>query len=216
MNPRLKICGIRRIQDVEYLNLYVPDYAGFILSKPFWRYVSPEQMQILHEALHPGIRRVGVFVNPELYEIRNYARFLDVIQLHGEESGEFIKLVRKNFPVLEIWKAVRVRNPEDIHKADLLPVDQLVLDSFSEHAHGGTGTLAPWDVIVQNRPEKEFFLAGGISANNIRDAVREVRPFGIDVSSSVETDKCKDVSKIREILEILQNRSDKNDRNAAG
>ncbi|MDE6088908.1 MAG: phosphoribosylanthranilate isomerase [Oscillospiraceae bacterium] len=204
MNPRLKICGIRRIQDVNYLNLHAPDYAGFILSKPFWRYIDPGQMKILHELLHPGIRRVGVFVNPELHEIRDYARFLDVIQLHGEESGEFIRLVRENFPELEIWKAVRVRNPEDIHRADLLPVDKLVLDSFSENSHGGTGTLAPWDVIVRNRPEKEFFLAGGISAENIRDAVREVRPFGMDVSSSVETGKCKDVSKIRAILEILR------------
>ncbi|MDE5883904.1 MAG: phosphoribosylanthranilate isomerase [Oscillospiraceae bacterium] len=204
MKPRLKICGIRRIQDVNYLNLHSPDYAGFILSKPFWRYVAPGQMKILHEALHPGIRRVGVFVNPELHEIRDYAGFLDVIQLHGEESEEFIRLVRDNFPELEIWKAVRIRNPEDIHRADLLPVDKLVLDSFSENSHGGTGTLAPWDVIVQNRPGKEFFLAGGISAENIRNAVREVRPFGMDVSSSVETDKCKDVSKIRNILEILQ------------
>ncbi|MDE6731079.1 MAG: phosphoribosylanthranilate isomerase, partial [Oscillospiraceae bacterium] len=164
----------------------------------------------LHEILSPGIKRVGVFVNPELYEIRDYAEYLDVIQLHGEESKAFIKLVRENFPELEIWKAVRVRNPEDIRNADQLPADKLVLDSFSERSHGGTGTLAPWDVIVQNRPEKEFFLAGGISAENIRDAVREVRPFGIDVSSSVETDKCKDSSKIQEIIKILQNRSDSN------
>lgn len=204
MKPRLKICGIRRLQDIEYLNLNSPDYAGFILSKPFWRYVAPEQMQILHEALQPGIRRVGVFVNPELDEIREYAEFLNVIQLHGEESGELIRLVRENFPELEIWKAIRVRNPEDIHRADLLPVDKLVLDSFSAESHGGTGTLAPWDMIVRNRPAKEFFLAGGISAENIRDAVREVHPFGIDVSSSVETDKCKDISKIRNILEILR------------
>lgn len=210
MNPRLKICGIRRIQDVEYLNAYMPDYAGFILSKPFWRYIDPGQMKILHENLHPAIRRTGVFVNPDLEEIRNYAKFLDVIQLHGEESEIFIRLVRENFPDLEIWKAVRVRNPEDIHKADLLPVDKLVLDSFSENSHGGTGTIAPWDVIIRNRPEKEFFLAGGISQENIAEAVEKVNPYGIDVSSSVETNRCKDSSKIQNIIGILQNRSDTN------
>lgn len=205
MSIKLKICGIRRLEDVAYLNQYAPDYAGFILSKPFWRYVSPEQMQLLHDALRPEIKRVGVFVNPTLPEMESYLAFLDVIQLHGEESEDFIKQVCKKAHGLEIWKAVRVRTAEDILKADKLPVDKLVLDSFSEVSHGGTGMLAPWNIIQETRPEKPFFLAGGISSENVVQAVEDVQPFGVDVSSSLETDKRKDPEKIRVFTEIIRN-----------
>ena len=94
--------------------------------------------------------------------------------------------------------------PEDITNADKMPVDKLVLDSFSAVSHGGTGTLAPWDIIANNRPQKPFFLAGGISAENVVDAIKAVNPFGIDVSSSVETDKCKDPEKIRNFIDKLK------------
>ena len=95
--------------------------------------------------------------------------------------------------------------PEDIQKADALPVDRLVLDSFSEASHGGTGTLAPWNIIKENRPQKPFFLAGGISAENVLEAIEAVQPFGVDVSSSVETDKHKDIDKIKQIIQIIKN-----------
>ncbi|MDE5792022.1 MAG: phosphoribosylanthranilate isomerase [Oscillospiraceae bacterium] len=203
MSVKLKICGIRRIEDVNYLNQYAPDYAGFILSKPFWRYVSPEQMQVLHENLNLNIKRVGVFVNPELEEILAYAKFLNVIQLHGEESENLIMNI-KSQTGLEIWKAVRVQNAEDINKADNLPVDKLVLDSFSAISHGGTGTIANWNLIAENKPKKLFFLAGGISENNLTEAIHFVQPYGIDVSSSVETEKCKDLHKIRQIVQNIR------------
>ncbi|MBE6877176.1 MAG: phosphoribosylanthranilate isomerase [Ruminococcus sp.] len=204
MRTTIKICGIRRRGDVEILNQYPPDYAGFICSKPFWRYVSPEQLNDLHQNLNKHIRRVGVFVNPTIEEISKYADWLDVIQLHGEETADFIRQISENFWSVQIWKAVRIRTPEDIQKADALPVDRLVLDSFSEASHGGTGTLAPWNIIKENRPEKPFFLAGGISDKNVSDAVREVQPFGVDVSSSVETDRYKDIDKIKNIIQIIR------------
>ena len=208
MRPALKICGIRRQEDVQYLNEHKPDYAGFICSQPFWRYVSPAQYAALQQNLDRHIRRVGVFVDPTLEELWAYsesAPLFDVIQLHGEETAEFVQQVKEHFWSAQIWKAVRVRTAEDIAAADALPVDKLVLDSFSAQSHGGTGTLAPWDIIVQNRPVKPFFLAGGISAENVAQAVRDVQPFGVDVSSSVETDKCKDPEKIRALTEIVRN-----------
>ena len=204
MKTAIKICGIRQREDVEILNQYPPDYAGFICSKLFWRYVSPEQLKDLHQNLNKHIRRVGVFVNPTIEEISEYADWFDVIQLHGEEDIHYICELKNIFHG-EIWKAVRVRTPEDIQKADALPVDKLVLDSFSTVSHGGTGTLAPWDIIRENRPEKLFFLAGGISDENVSDAVSEVQPFGVDVSSSVETDRHKDIDKIRKIIQIIRN-----------
>ena len=204
MSVALKICGIRRVEDVQYLNKCCPDYAGFILSPPFWRYVPVETLQILSLELDSMVKRVGVFVNPTLEEIRNYAMYLDIVQLHGEETAGFILDIRCFIPKLEIWKAVRVQTPEDISKADKLPVDKLVLDSFSADSHGGTGTTAPWDIIRKNRPEKPFFLAGGISAENVLDAIKAVNPFGIDVSSSIETDKCKDPEKIKKFVDQLK------------
>ncbi len=206
MNTLIKICGIRRPEDVEILNQHFPNYAGFICSKPFWRYVDFETFQKLIFQLRRDIGRVGVFVNPTIQDIWDYANYLDVIQLHGEEDAECIEQIRENFSYdIQIWKAVRVRTPEDIQKADKLPVDKLVLDSFSAVSHGGTGTLAPWDIIKNNRPEHPFFLAGGISAENVLEAVETVQPFGIDVSSSVETDRQKDIDKIREIIQIIRN-----------
>ncbi len=206
MKPTIKICGIRRLEDVEILNQYPPNYAGFICSKPFWRYVDFETFQRLIFQLRGDIGRVGVFVNPTIEDIWDYANYLDVIQLHGEEDAECIKQIRENFSYdTQIWKAVRVQTAEDIRKADSLPVDRLVLDSFSAVSHGGTGTLAPWDIIKENRPQKPFFLAGGISAENISEAIQSVQPFGIDVSSSVETDKHKDIDKIKQIIQIIRN-----------
>ena len=97
-----------------------------------------------------------------------------------------------------------MRTAEDIAAADALSVDRLVLDSFSAASQGGTGTLAPWDIIVQNRPQKPFFLAGGISPENVQEAIREVQPYGVDASSSLETDKCKDREKIRNMVETVR------------
>ncbi len=195
---KLKICGIRRTEDVQYLNAYEPDLAGFICSQPFWRYVSPEQMAQLTQQLDGAILRVGVFVDPTIEEITRYAEWLHVIQLHGNETPALIAEIRKRWDV-EIWKAARVRTAEDIQRAEALPVDKLVLDSFSPVSHGGTGTVADWALIAENRPEKPFLLAGGISAENAAEAAR-LRPWGLDASSSVETDRCKDTDKIRTLV----------------
>jgi len=206
MNTKIKICGIRQLEDVEILNQYPPDYAGFILSGGFGRSIVMGTFYELYSYLDKKIQTVGVFVNEPIEEIKRcaYHEELNVIQLHGEEDKTYIQNLRNIFHG-EIWKAVRVRTPEDIQKADKLPVDKLVLDSFSAVSHGGTGTLAPWDIIKNNRPEHPFFLAGGISAENVLEAVETVQPFGIDVSSSVETDRQKDIDKIREIIQIIRN-----------
>ena len=204
MSTALKICGIRRPADVRYLNEFPPDYAGFICSQPFWRYVAPGKFKSLVQELRGEIERVGVFVNPTPDEVGSYAPFLNVVQLHGEESTDFIANIRAKFPHLQIWKAARVQTAEDIASADALDVDKLVLDSFSSASHGGTGEVAPWDIIVKHRPEKPFLLAGGISVENVLQAIAEVHPWGVDASSSLETDKCKDRAKIRAMAEAVK------------
>lgn len=204
MSVVLKICGIRRPDDVAFLNEFLPDYAGFICSEPFWRYVSPDTVRQLTAALSSSIRRVGVFVDPSADDIAPFAPYLDVIQLHGDENTEVISRLRSRFPDKQFWKAVRVRSAADIAAADRLDVEMLVLDSFSAQSHGGTGTVAPWDVIADNRPEKPFFLAGGIGMDNVQEAVRAVDPYGVDASSSLETDKCKSREKIARMVELVR------------
>ncbi len=205
MSTYLKICGIRRPEDVAALNAFPPDFAGFICSKPFWRYVSPEDFTVLVQELNGAIARVGVFVDPDISDISPYYPYLDVIQLHGNESAEKIAGFRQHFPGVQLWKAVRVQTAQDITNADALDVDKLVLDSFSAQSVGGTGTVAPWDIIVQNRPEKPFFLAGGITPENVTDAIRAVQPWGVDASSSLETDRQKDPQKIQALVQAVAN-----------
>lgn len=200
----LKICGIRRPEDVAFLNETPPAFAGFICSRSFWRYVPPETFRALVLALRGEIGRVGVFVDPALEDIAPYAPYLDVIQLHGDEDAAFLASVRATFPDCQIWKAARVQTAADIARADALGADKLVLDSFSAKSVGGTGEVAPWDIIVQNRPRTPFLLAGGISPENVRQAIGEVTPWGVDASSSLETDRCKDGAKIRAMVEAVR------------
>lgn len=204
MSTVIKICGIRRPEDVQYLNEFLPDFAGFICSQPYWRYVPPGDFQSLACELRGEIGRVGVFVNPTWEDIAPYAPYLDKIQLHGNETPELIAEIRQNLSDVGIWKAVRVRTAEDIARADALDVEALVLDSFSEQSEGGTGTVAPWDIIVQNHPKKPFLLAGGIRTENVLQAIAEVQPWGVDASSSLETDRCKDRLKIQTFVETLR------------
>lgn len=203
---RIKICGIRRIEDSLYLNEFKPDYAGFILSKPFWRYIDLNTLSKINDVLSKQIKRVGVFVNENSDYILKYASLLDIIQLHGEETQDLIDKLRERTNC-EIWKAVRVKSSYDLNEADKLSVDKLLIDSYTENTYGGSGKIANWELIKKTKINKPFFLAGGISAENCLNAIETVKPFGLDISSSVETDKFKDRNKIKEIISLIRNRN---------
>ena len=205
---KIKICGIRRKVDAEYLNEFMPDYAGFILSKPFWRCIDMMQLQKINDMLSPRIKRVGVFVNESAEYILQYAPLLDVIQLHGDENEDLI-LELKSKTNCEVWKAIRVQTIDEIKSACNLSADKLLIDSYSKGTYGGSGKVANWDLVKQAKITKPFFLAGGISIENCEQAIKEVNPFGLDISSSVETDKLKDKYKIREIIEKIKGISHK-------
>ena len=199
----LKICGLRRFEDISYVNEFVPDYAGFILSKPFWRSIDINMLSQLTERLSKRIKSVGVFVNEEIETIMPFSKYLNVIQLHGDEDNKYIKLLKKQADC-EIWKAVRPQTTEEINKACLLDADKLLIDSFSKNSVGGTGKVGNWDIIKHAEIKKPFFLAGGISADNVTDAINTLKPFGIDVSSSVETDRKKDREKIKNLVDKIK------------
>ena len=203
MSLKIKLCGMRRPEDIEYINSFPPDYAGFILSPGFRRSVDKETFLRLVSLLRGSILPVGVFVDGPIESVAEFATRLRVIQLHGAEDEAYISRLRGLIPEgCEIWKAVRVRSENDILKADRLPADKLLLDAFAENSVGGTGKTADWDLIGKTRISKPFFAAGGITSANFREAAERLSPYGIDLSGGIETNGVKDLSKIREIMQI--------------
>ncbi len=188
---KIKICGLFREADIGYVNEAMPDYAGFILDFPkSHRNLRPEQAAALRRHLAPGIRAAGVFVNQPMEAVIRTAEAvrLDVIQLHGSEDDVYIAALRAKTG-REVWKAFRIRTAEDLCDAENCPADQVLLDNGY-----GTGKSFDWSLALGfHRP---FLLAGGLTPENIPEAIRKMRPLLVDVSSGVETDGVKNREKI--------------------
>lgn len=201
---QIKICGLRRIGDIKAANAFLPDYIGFVFAKSK-RQVTPEQAAALREHLSPQVKAVGVFVNLETESLADIALKcrLAAVQLHGDEDTEYIKALRRLLPEdVEIWKAVRVQSAGDITKANEFEVDKLVFDACSKGAYGGTGRVFDWS-LLQAEIQKPYFVAGGISMENVKEVIARLNPYGVDLSSGVETDGYKDPVKMTEIIRII-------------
>lgn len=192
---KIKICGLRRDADIEYVNEFLPDYAGFVFAKKSKRYVTPEQAKELIAKLDKKIKSVGIFVNRPIEEVNKIADFcgLDVIQLHGDETTEECKKAEKT-----VWKALSVKDKEIEEELKEFKdcVELFVLDN----GPGGTGEKFDWEIVKGLSSKYKIFLAGGITPENIKEAEEEVKPYGIDVSSGVETDGVKDRDKIAKLI----------------
>lgn len=199
----VKFCGMRRPQDIEYANECRPDYVGFILSDGFKRTVSKEDFLALEKGLDKNIKKVGVFVNERPRNILELAEHLDVIQLHGDEDHSTV-FYYSDVTNCEIWKAVRAKSPKDIERYSWNHIDKLLIDSFSEDSVGGTGKRIDTEIVKSAKIEKPFFIAGGITAENIAEIVRNTKPYGVDISSGIETDGYKDLNKMKKIMQILR------------
>ena len=200
----LKFCGMRRTEDIEYVNESRPDYVGFILSQGFKRTVSIEDFLALEKGLDKDIKKVGVFVNERPKNILELAEHLDVIQLHGDEDHSTVMYYSEKTNC-EIWKAVRAKSPEDIERYHWNHIDKLLIDSYSEESVGGTGKRINTEIVKSAKIEKPFFIAGGMTAEKIAEIVRDTKPYGVDLSSGIETDGVKDLNKMKAIMEILKN-----------
>lgn len=190
---KIKICGLRRKEDAEYANILMPDYIGFILTPGFRRSIDRETAKALKASLKQGIIAVGVFVNDDLDKINSYVSdgIIDMVQLHGNESAEYCRKI--NAPTIKYFRCDE-STAERIREYD---TEYFLFDSGT-----GTGKAFDWSKIPKT--EKPFFLAGGISAENVKKAVNEVKPYAIDVSSSVETNGVKDFDKIKKITEMVK------------
>jgi phosphoribosylanthranilate isomerase len=194
----IKICGLTREQDIDAVNIALPDYIGFVFAESRRR-IDEEKAKTLKACLDPSVKAVGVFVNEKIKNIVKLCRdgVIDLVQLHGDENREYINEL-KNEIANKIIKAIRVKDASDIEKGMELSCDYLLLDAYHEGSYGGTGKTFDRSLIpVMDKP---FFIAGGIHCGNMEQAVKECRPYGIDVSSSVETNGYKDPKKIKEIV----------------
>lgn len=199
----IKLCGMRRSEDISYCNECLPDYIGFIFAESK-RKVTSEFALKLRSGLEPKIKTVGVTVNAPIEffdEIRSAA---DIFQLHGNEDAGYIAELRRLFPEKELWKAGRIRSEADIDALAELPADKFVLDAFSAEAYGGTGKKIDEKLLAYAKKAltKPFFIAGGIDSSNIADIIKTYTPYGVDLSSGIETDGFKDRAKMLEITEI--------------
>lgn len=203
---RIKMCGLRRPDEIIYANECLPDYIGFVFAESR-RKVSGGEAKKLGEQLDPSIKKVGVFVNEPLRSLISISEEagLDIIQLHGDEDDEYIREVRHKTGK-EIWKAVRVRTAKDIQAAQELPTDKLLLDSFSEESYGGTGKVMDFAVLDQAEIRKPYFIAGGLTVDNLPVILRNTEPYGIDISSGIETGGVKDREKMRKVIQLCKRR----------
>lgn len=196
---KIKICGIKRIEDIEIVNKYVPDYIGFVFADSK-RKISYDLAKKLKGNLNPGITSVGVFVNASQDEILDLFNegIIEIAQLHGNESEEYIiDLKEKTNHELKIINAIEMSQDTDLLRYDKSLADYLLLDSGK-----GSGKTFEWRWINSNL-KKDFFLAGGLNSKNVRKAIEEFNPYAIDLSSSLETNGFKDEIKIKEIMEVI-------------
>lgn len=196
---KIKICGLKRPEDIAYVNEAKPDYCGFIIEFPkSSRNVTGNQVRILIAKLDKNIIPVGVFVNaaPERVEELLLDGTIRIAQLHGQEDDDYIRRIQKNTGS-QVIKAFSVKTAQDIELALKSPADYILLDQGG----GGTGQTFDWALIPEIK--RPFFLAGGLGPDNLEQAVDMIRPYAVDLSSSVETDGVKDRSKILEAVNLV-------------
>ncbi|MBE6489440.1 MAG: phosphoribosylanthranilate isomerase [Methanobrevibacter sp.] len=196
---KIKICGLRRLEDVKIVNEYKPDYVGFVFADSK-RKVSHEIARKMKSNLSSDIISVGVFVDApqdEILELFN-DDIIEVAQLHGMEDEDYINNLKENTNnELKIIKAIEMSEDKDLSKYDNSSADYLLLDSGK-----GSGKTFDWQ-LIRTDLKKEFFLAGGINSENVKKAIEEFNPYAIDLSSSLETDGYKDENKIKDIMEAI-------------
>ena len=196
---KVKICGLSRGCDIEYANRLKPDYIGYAFWQKSRRYVTREQAEALTQRLDEAITPVGVFVDeePELVSRLANEGTIKVIQLHGHEDEAYLKEL-KSMTDAPIIKAFRIRSAADIERANAFPSDYVLLDNGY-----GTGQTFDWSFV--SRIDRPFFLAGGVNADNVRDAIDKLLPYAVDISSGVETDGHKDFDKMQHFINKVRN-----------
>jgi phosphoribosylanthranilate isomerase len=199
MSVKVKICGITSVADGQMAAAAGADMIGLMFYDQSPRHITLPQAAEISRALSPYVLRVGVFVNPdEEFVVRAIKECgLNLLQFHGDESSEFCT----QFGVFNL-KALRVRDAASLQTLEHFETDAFLLDAYSKSGLGGTGEKFNWDLAIEAQKfNKPIFLAGGLTSENVADAVKKVRPFAVDVSSGVESAPGKkDAAKVRSFI----------------
>ena len=200
---RMKLCGLTRAEDIEAVNELLPEYIGFVFARKSRRYVSPQKAAGWRPILLPDIKVVGVFADEKpggIAEMLNDG-IIDLAQLHGNEDAEYIRQLRRFTGRLSrdwLIQAFRIDDSEDIAGARDSIADYILLDSGS----GGTGTTFDWNMV--KGVDRPYFLAGGLNARNVGEAIDTLKPYAVDVSSGIETDGIKDKAKMAAFAAVVR------------
>lgn len=211
---RVKICGIRDPEQGRAIAHLGATAIGFICVSKSPRYVTASDIRTVVDVLpvddaqNPVIDRVGVFVDADIDDIQRTVEVgrLNVVQLHGNESPDRCRRIRTALPSIELIKAFRVRSPETLKDIQAFTddVDSFLLDAYHPHMMGGTGQTLNWADIAAFKSDRPWFLAGGLTPNNVADAVTRLKPDGIDLSSGVERSPGdKDLQKVAALFQQL-------------
>ncbi len=192
----IKFCGLRREEDIFFANKILPEFAGFIFAQKSFRCVTEEKFLELKKILDKKISAVGVFVNEKISVIEKLAKNLDLIQLHGAEDEKYISTLR-NFTDKKIIQAFKVKKFSDLALAEKSSADYILLD-------GGAGDGKVFDWQLLKNFNRKYFLAGGLTPENVSDAIKILKPFAVDVSSGIETNKFKDLAKMKKFAETVR------------
>jgi phosphoribosylanthranilate isomerase len=202
----IKICGITNIEDALNANSLGVNALGFIFA-PSQRKVSPATVRAIIRILPTSVTKVGVFVDQNLQEVEHIAAYchLDALQFHGEESPEYCQ---KFFH--PVFKAIHIRDLESLNDMEKYHDVYILLETYSPVQAGGTGNPFPWEIALKAREKRNFILSGGLSPGNIGEAIKKVRPFGVDVCSGVETvPGKKDLLKMMEFVKEVRKTDEK-------
>ena len=196
---KIKLCGLKRPQDIQAANELLPAYIGFVFAPKSRRYVHPDRAEELRRMLNPGIIPVGVFVNetPETVAALLDRGIIDIAQLHGKEDAAYIRRLRQ-LTQKPLIQAFRIDTPADVAAAQASTADYVLLDSGA----GGTGTCFDWSLLQDI--QRPYFLAGGLTPENVGGAVATLHPYAVDVSSGIETDGAKDKEKMTQFVRAVR------------
>jgi len=195
---KIKLCGLTRFYDIEYINALLPEYIGFVFTSKSKRYISPEKAEQLSRILDSRITPVGVFVDENIDVISDLVKreIIDVVQLHGNENDEYTAALAKEVDC-PIIKAFRIESSADILMANNSSADYVLLDS-------GGGTGKAFDHSLIQGVTRPYFLAGGLTPENVGAAIKQLAPYAVDASSSLETDGLKDMMKMTAFVKAVR------------
>ena len=200
---KLKICGIRDINILQYACEAGVDFVGFIMANDSPRKISNGFLDSLENFNFQDTSPVFVFVNPSVDEVKKITMKIEnsILQFHGDEGDNFCQQFNQSF-----WKTIRVKNSQSLKTINDFPsADALLLETFSDDAYGGTGKAFDWSLLENISLQSKFILAGGINSENLKEAV-SLNPWCIDVNSGVESSLAlKDITLMDQIIKKFKN-----------